>query len=140
MPVKTSTANVLPSYIALIRRFPLRWITSAAELAKAKAIVRELMLRGDDDLDEGEVDYLRVLAFIVQQYEKDHFQGGLKAPTVAQRVQFFMEQHGMKAADLGRVLGYASGATEILKGTREPSKTQIRKLADHFKVSPALFL
>ena len=39
MPVKTSTANVLPSYIALIRRFPLRWITSAAELAKAKAIL-----------------------------------------------------------------------------------------------------
>jgi antitoxin component HigA of HigAB toxin-antitoxin module len=37
-------------------------------------------------------------------------------------------------------LGNRALASLILRGQRQLSKSHIRKLADHFKVSPALFL
>ena len=51
-----------------------------------------------------------------------------------------MEESGMTQADLGRLLGNRAVASLILNGHRQLSKTHIRKLANHFKVSPALFL
>jgi antitoxin component HigA of HigAB toxin-antitoxin module len=46
----------------------------------------------------------------------------------------------MTQAELGRLLENRSLASQILNGHRQLSKTHIRKLADHFKVSPAVFL
>jgi antitoxin component HigA of HigAB toxin-antitoxin module len=43
-------------------------------------------------------------------------------------------------AELGRLLGNRALASLILNGHRQLSKSHIRKLADYFKVSPALFL
>lgn len=48
---------------------------------------------------------------------------------------------GMNTADLGRLLGGGTGlASLIVNGKRELSKANIRKLAEHFHVSPALFI
>jgi antitoxin component HigA of HigAB toxin-antitoxin module len=46
----------------------------------------------------------------------------------------------MRAIDLAAIVGGTGAASMLLKGDREPSKAQIRKLAEHFHVSPALFL
>jgi antitoxin component HigA of HigAB toxin-antitoxin module len=52
-----------------------------------------------------------------------------------------MDQQGMNTTDLGKLLGSGPGqASLILNGKRELSKTNIRTLAERFKVSPALFL
>ena len=55
-------------------------------------------------------------------------------------LEYLMEESGMTQADLGRLLGNRALASLILGRHRELSKTHIRKLADHFKVSAALFL
>ena len=54
-------------------------------------------------------------------------------------LKYLMQESGMTQADLGRLLGNRALASLILNGHRQLSKSHIRKLADHFKVSPALF-
>jgi HTH-type transcriptional regulator/antitoxin HigA len=140
MPVKAPSVRVRDSYLALVRRFPIREIRTPAEHRAAGAIVRELMLRGDADLDEGEVDYLSALGRFVEDYERSHFLRDVPPPTPLQVVELLMEQRDMSPSDLGRVIGSNSAASMILSGAREPSKSQIRKLAEHFHVSAALFI
>jgi HTH-type transcriptional regulator/antitoxin HigA len=55
-------------------------------------------------------------------------------------IQYLMEQRGLKQADLIQVFGSRSVASNVINGKREPSKAHIRKLAELFHVSPALFL
>jgi antitoxin component HigA of HigAB toxin-antitoxin module len=55
-------------------------------------------------------------------------------------LEYLMNESGMSQADLGRLLGNRALASLILNGHRSLSKSHIRKLAGHFKVSPALFL
>ena len=140
MPVKTPPVRTSDSYLSLIKRFPIREIRTPAEHRAAHAIVHELMLRGDDDLDDGEVDYLSALARFIEDYERSHFLRDVPKATPLQVLKFLMEQRGMSSTDLGHVIGSNSAASMILGGAREPSKAQIRALAQAFKVSPALFL
>jgi len=51
-----------------------------------------------------------------------------------------MEQRGLRQADLLPVFGSRSIASAVLNGKREFSKAHIRKLAEFFHVSPAVFL
>jgi HTH-type transcriptional regulator/antitoxin HigA len=51
-----------------------------------------------------------------------------------------MEMSGMSESDLGRLLGERSLGNAVLSGRRSLSKSHIRALADHFKVSADLFL
>jgi HTH-type transcriptional regulator/antitoxin HigA len=55
-------------------------------------------------------------------------------------LQYLMEQRGIRPVDLTPVFGARSIASLVLSGKRELSKAHIRKLADFFGVSPALFL
>jgi HTH-type transcriptional regulator/antitoxin HigA len=57
-----------------------------------------------------------------------------------QVLQYFMEQRGLRQADLLPVFGSRSIASAVLNGKREFSKAHIRKLAEFFHVSPAVFL
>ena len=55
-------------------------------------------------------------------------------------LQYFMEQRGLRQADLLPVFGSRSIASAVLNGKREFSKTHIRRLAEFFHVSPEVFL
>jgi HTH-type transcriptional regulator/antitoxin HigA len=77
-----------------------------------------------------------LLARLIQEYDDQ-----IELPPVAayQIVLFLMEQRELRQADLLPVFGSRSVASEVLNGKRELSKAHIRKLADFFHVSPALF-
>jgi HTH-type transcriptional regulator/antitoxin HigA len=51
-----------------------------------------------------------------------------------------MDQRGLRAADLTPIFGARSLASLVLNRKRELSKAHIRKLAEFFHVSPAVFL
>jgi HTH-type transcriptional regulator/antitoxin HigA len=55
-------------------------------------------------------------------------------------IRFLMDHRGLRQADLLPVFGTRSVASDVVSGKREPSKAHIRKLAEFFRVSPALFL
>jgi len=101
-------------------------------------VATQLMIRGDEDLKQGEVDYLDTLAQLIASYERDRWP--FPRPTPLRMLKHLMEARGMGTGDLARLLGSPSAASMILRGQREMSKTHIRKLADHFSVSTDLFL
>jgi antitoxin component HigA of HigAB toxin-antitoxin module len=52
-----------------------------------------------------------------------------------------LEDHGMSAADLGRLLDvHRSHAAKILRSERSLTVDHLRVLADHFAVRPDLFM
>ena len=51
-----------------------------------------------------------------------------------------MEQHDLKQTDLNNEIGSQGVVSEILNGKRKLNVTQIRKLSERFKVSPATFI
>lgn len=93
-------------------------------------------LKRIDDLMSAEsgprLDELKVLAILVERYERTAFP--VKAPTPVEAIRFRMEQMGYTQADLARVLGSRSRATEILKGSIGLSVAMIRKLRDEWHI------
>ena len=56
-------------------------------------------------------------------------------------LQHLLDEHDLRAADLSRILGASRNlGAMILRGDRNLTLAHVRKLGDHFKVSPGLFL
>jgi antitoxin component HigA of HigAB toxin-antitoxin module len=89
---------------------------------------------------EGQLKYLDTLTILVEHYE-DEMEGVL--PQGLDRLavlRYLMEDRGMNASDLGRLLGDRSLGPKILNGDRALSKTHIKILAHHFNVGPATLM
>lgn len=129
-----------PAYLALIDRFPLRPLHSDRDYDAAVAVLDTLAVRPEGSLSPGEQDYLDTLTILVEAYDREHHdvEAGDRDPLAM--LKHLVQESGMTQAGLGRLLGNRAVASLILNGHRQLSKTHIRKLADHFKVSPALFL
>jgi len=97
-----------------------------------------LNLVGDDE-DHPLADLLDVIGMLVAQYE-DENTPGLQLPSKPEEVlQFLMQQHGLKQADL-REIGTQGVVSEILSGNRQINARQAKALAKRFGISPAIFL
>jgi HTH-type transcriptional regulator/antitoxin HigA len=129
-----------PAYLALIRKFALRPIRSDKEYDAAVAILDGLAVQPEGSLDPGEQDYFDTLTLLVEAYDEEHHQVTTRHLDPLAMLKYLMEENGMRPAALGRLLGNRGLASLILHGRRQLSKTHIRKLAEHFKVSASLFL
>jgi HTH-type transcriptional regulator/antitoxin HigA len=125
------------TYMALVKRFPLRPIRSEAELDAAIAIIDDLTDR--DELDAGETDYLDVLSDLVERYEDQAYP--IKDATEAEMLAFLIEQKGVKQVEVSRATGIAeSSLSEVLRSKRQLTRGQIAKLAGYFHVEPGVFM
>jgi HTH-type transcriptional regulator/antitoxin HigA len=138
MKSKRAITRVENDYLALVKRFPLRPLSSRQELETAGEILDRYI--GRDDLTPGERDYVAGLLRFVEDYEKEHLQVELKRLTPIQLLKHLMEENEMSTTDVGCVLGSRGLASEVLNGNRGLSKTLIAKLAAEFTVNPGLFL
>jgi len=141
-PARKRRANgrPAPAYLALIDIFPLRPLRSERDYDAAVAVLDTLAVRAEGSLDPGEQDYLDTLTMLVEAYDREHYDDAPKDRDPLTVLKYVMQESGMTQVDLGRLLGNRSLASLILNGHRQLSKSHIRKLADHFRVSPALFL
>lgn len=73
-----------------------------------------------------EADQLEVLGILIDQYEAQQFP--IAAPDAVEAVLFYMEQNGLDRAELGKLLGSRSRASEFLNHKTSLSLMQIRKL------------
>ncbi|MBK9316248.1 MAG: hypothetical protein IPM55_18700 [Acidobacteria bacterium] len=55
-------------------------------------------------------------------------------------IQFLMQDRGLRNRDLEPLLGSRGVTSEVIRGKRKPSNTQIRKLAEFFNVPSEAFL
>ena len=136
-----STTNVAsPSYITLIRRYPLRPIRTKAGYKVASAVLDGLAVRGEDDLDDGERDYLETLELLIEAYDSQHFRIGPDQRAPSERLKYLMGQSGTNPVELMKVLGVSQSLVSLLlSGKRELTRSHIVKLADHFNVDPSYF-
>ena len=83
----------------------------------------------------------RTLASLLDKLIQD-YDDKIELPEIAPHrvISFLMDHRGLRQVDLLPVFGSRSVASDVLSGKREPSKAHIRKLAEFFHVSPAVFL
>ena len=109
-------------------------IDSDAELARAKALVSELMA-SDDAAD---VARLEAQARLIAAYEEQKWPR--RAPGTAEIVRYLMDQHGLTRADMVPILGTASRVSEVLRGKKGLSMTMVQRLRARFSVPADVLL
>ena len=92
-------------------------------------------------LNEDQTRYLDTLCVLVAAYEKNHCTVSKTKLKPLEGLREFVAEHQMKVRELGALLGVSeSAASMILKGDRALTLDHVRKLADRFRVSTALFV
>lgn len=134
---KAESPRAGDKYLDLIRRHPLRPIRSDAELADATAVVEGLVSR--DDLAPEELDYLDVLASLVEAYEDEHHP--IPPASDAEMLRYLIEARGVTQAKVAEATGIAAPTiSDILAGRRALNRRHIGALARFFKIDPSVFI
>ncbi len=96
-----------------------------------KALDRlEIIFGAKKDTPEG--DELEILSILIEKYENVNFPIGFPDPIEA--IKFRMEQLGYNQADLAKIIGLKSRASEILNKKRKLSLDMIRQLHESLKI------
>jgi HTH-type transcriptional regulator / antitoxin HigA len=92
-------------------------------------------------LNAEQAHYLDTLCVLAAAYEKEHRGAGRAKRKPLEVLREFVAEHRMKVRELGALLGVSeSAASMILKGDRALTLDHVRKLAERFRVSAALFV
>jgi HTH-type transcriptional regulator / antitoxin HigA len=139
MSTGTTHRTEMPkTYVALVKLMPPRTIHDDVDLENVTEIVDRLAVLDHPTKDQA--DYLETLATLVAAYENERHQFDLSKTGPLETLKFLLEEHGLNASDLGRILGQRQLGSAILRGDRQLSKAHIAKLAAFFGVSSAVFL
>ncbi len=71
-------------------------------------------------------DRLEVLVTLVEAYERKHYK--IEPPDPVEAIKFRMEQLGLKASDLAKILGGRSRVSEVLNRKRKLTVDMMRSL------------
>src|SRR3989442_13135517 len=102
------------SYLELVKKVPVKKIHDEERYEAALAMVQKLTVRGDEQLDRGEMDYLEVLAGVVAEYEAKRHDIDLSGLGPVDVLKHLMEAGDLKTADVARIVGSPSLASMIL--------------------------
>lgn len=92
------------------------------------------------DMNRDQSDWFELVADLIADYEASTEKKAKPLP-VSKRLAGLLEAHGMKAADLGKLLELEpSMGSKIIKGARQLTVAHIRKLARHFALPAEYFL
>jgi HTH-type transcriptional regulator/antitoxin HigA len=135
-----AVTEIVPSKYGKVLASALpRVIESREEFDRQVAIIEKLdrRIEAGEKISAEERALLALLERSVQDYDDR-----VEIPSLPPHriVLYLMEQKGLRQADLLPVFGSRSVASDVLAGKRELSKAHIRKLADFFELSPAVFL
>jgi len=79
-----------------------------------------------------EEDRLEVLSILIEIYEDKKYP--INAPDPIEAIKFRMEEENLTVTDLGKIIGYKSRASEILKYKRKLTLNMIRKISEALKI------
>lgn len=138
---RTTTSLKMDTYFELVQRFPLRRLKSASDHARAVKFLAKVSLKHQGTRDRGIMDYLDMLADLIDQYERSaRLKVNTSHRTPADVVRHLIEANGLTISALAKEVGIGqSNLSEMLSGRRDFSKTTIAKLCDRFGIEPAMF-
>ena len=123
----TKSFDATDTYLELIRRFPLRRLKSAQQHEEAVKVLSQVSLRHQGTRDSGMLDYIDILADLIDQYERTA-QLKIDASQTSPRsiARHLMDSNHLTVSGLAREIGISqSNLSEMLSGRREFSKRVI---------------
>jgi antitoxin component HigA of HigAB toxin-antitoxin module len=133
-----SLADIPKTYRELCELYLPRPIHDDAQDEEATSMMNALAVFSRLNVEQR--DYLDVLTEFVDEYDKGK---KIRWPKITglDSLKHLLEENGMKAADLSRILGASRNlGAMILRGERRLTLAHVRTLAKHFSVSADLFL
>ena len=129
--------QMMQEYRRLRAILPLGQLRSKKEYERAVILLDAIL----DEIGEDEKNPMAELAdaigVFVERYESEHVP--LAAGDPSDVLKFLMSEHGLRQTDLPEI-GTQGVVSEVLAGKRELNTRQIRKLANRFGVSAAVFV
>jgi HTH-type transcriptional regulator/antitoxin HigA len=125
------------AYAKLLRKTLPRPIRTEEDNKRYLRLVEHLMDLGERLAPE-QRDLMDLLVMLIERFEAERY--SLNAASPAEMLRELMQARGMKPAGLAALIGSKGVASEILNGKRGLSKTNIKRLAEYFHVSPEVFL
>ena len=129
--------EIMQEYRRLRALVPLGSLRTKKEYERAVQMLDAIL----DEIGENEKDPMAELAdaigVFVEKYESEHV--SLPAGKPSDILKFLMSEHGLRQTDLPEI-GTQGVVSEVLAGKRELNTRQIRKLANRFGVSAAVFV
>ena len=129
--------QMMQEYRRLRAIVPLGQLRSKKEYERAVILLDAIL----DEIGEDEKNPMAELAdaigVFVERYESEHVP--LAAGNPSDVLKFLMSEHGLRQTDLPEI-GTQGVVSEVLAGKRELNTRQIRKLANRFGVSAAVFV
>ena len=124
------------NYLELLKTFPPRPIANEEDFNKTQKIIDTLIDKGE--LTPDEQDYLSVLGSLIRDYEDINLT--LPKLNPVELIQALLDDAGLQIQDLTFIFGNEITVSKILTNQQELTLSQIKKLAEFFKISPAAFL
>lgn len=139
--LKTKPTARKDAYLELVKRFPLRRLRSRSQHAEAVAALTRASLEHQGTRDRGVLDYLDILAGLIDEYERAaRLKVDTSSTTPAELIRHLMDANGLTISRLAKEIGIGqSNLSEMLSGRRDFSKTAISKLCARFGLDPAVF-
>lgn len=130
----------LPDEYAALCRFHLpRPIHEKAEYENALEIVAAFA-GFEDEMTADQEDYFDLLSAILEAWESSRLKKTRQVPPL-ERLKHLLDEHGMKAADLSRLLGASRQlGPMILRGERAITVDHARTLGAHFGLPAGAFI
>ena len=130
-------------YFQLLLVHPLKAIRNDADLRMAYKVLDPLSVLDEDQLTAGQADYLLALTDLIWAYEQQHHPVDLHSGDFADGIDvlnMLLQEKGLTASDLGRILGKRQLGSAILRRERQLSKAHVVALSRYFDVSADLLL
>jgi HTH-type transcriptional regulator/antitoxin HigA len=134
----TSAASDI--YMELVRLFPLRPIRSDEDYDAGAEMLERLMTRADASPEAD--DYATVLLKLLEDYDRDAGQL-VDEGTLSERMRALVNTTSdLTQTRLGEIAGGASrgNVSDVMAGRRGWSKSQMKRLSEHFKLDLRFFL
>jgi HTH-type transcriptional regulator/antitoxin HigA len=113
-------------------------IETDQEHQRALSVIDRLMGKDENSLSPEEDRLLRLLAVLVEDFEKRLYPIERPGPAIALRE--LMRDHGLKQIDMTEIFGSQGTVSQVLNGKREISKSQARKLSERFRLPIDMFV
>ena len=136
-------ATARDDYLQLLLVHPLKAIRNDADLRAAYKILDPLSVIDEDQLTSGQADYLLALTDLIWAYEQQQHPVDLHRGDLADGIDvlhMLLQEKGLTASDLGRILGKRQLGSAILRRERQLSKAHVVALSRYFGVSADLLL
>lgn len=136
--VSTAISDDNKAYRKLINRFPLRPIRDDEQNEQAAKFCDQLLDR-IDSLSPSESDYLEVLSDLIAKYESK-WDSECASMTPRELIRYLMDQNSLAQKDLVPEFGTPSRVSEFLKGERDLSLEQAKRIAARFRLNIAALI